>query len=115
MGLKLRWLQWAMMLKRLRGGRLADWDREKRRASVALSRELDELRKERLDRLNEDLAKERDNARLAEERRQAEESRRMEREALDIGAAFAARLLGALACPELESRLDEILSGTDNQ
>jgi len=85
--------------------RLADWDRERAGARETLAHELDAERQRRLAELEEDLATQREKARVADERRLGEFQRHAEERAVAQGARFAAKLLDRLNGPELDARL----------
>lgn len=89
-------------------GRLAEWQEERRKAREALGRELDEERSKRMAALQADLEQEKENARVREERRQADATYRLEDAALVQGARFAARVLQQAAGPDMETRLVEL-------
>jgi F-type H+-transporting ATPase subunit b len=89
-------------------GRLAEWEHEREGARKDLAQELEAERGRRLATLQAELAQEREKARAVEERRQTEVLRELETRALAQGSAFAARLLGLAAGPELEGRLVEM-------
>jgi F-type H+-transporting ATPase subunit b len=90
-------------------GRLAEWDRERRKARDALAQELESERSRRLDELQQTLEQEREKSSVAEARRQADARHRIETEALLLGARFASRLLQQASGPELETRLVELV------
>jgi len=89
-------------------GRLADWDRERQQSRAALARELDAERNRRLAELQTTLEQEREKARVAEERRQADARRKLEETALAHATRFATQLLQQASGPELEARLVEL-------
>ncbi|HKJ50401.1 MAG TPA: F0F1 ATP synthase subunit delta [Gammaproteobacteria bacterium] len=89
--------------------RLDDWGKERQRLRDGLATDLDAERAQQLEALQSDLAAEREKARVAEARRQADAARETEQQALQQGAHFAASLLGEAAGPELEARLADIL------
>jgi len=89
--------------------RLEDWDKERQRLRDKLARELEAQRAQQLEALHADLDAEREKARVAETRRQADAARETELQALRQGSRFAARLLGEAAGPELEARLADML------
>ncbi len=86
-------------------GRLAEWERERQEAQAALARELEQERTRAKAQLKSELERERDQARAAQARREAELRRTLEAQALEQASRFAARLLQAVAGPELEARL----------
>lgn len=85
--------------------RLAEWQVEKQTALEAFQRDTELQRKQAMDELQQSLAAVREKTRVVEERQLHELQEHQEREALELGARFAARLLEALAGPELESRI----------
>ncbi len=88
--------------------RLAHWEEEKRLAKESLDQDIAREREHRLGLLDEELAK-RKEQRSAQDRREQERLKdRAESEALQLGAVFAARLLGGLAGPELDQRLQQL-------
>lgn len=99
----------AEKLQRQYENRLADWATEKKDAHASLAREMDEQRARRLSELRATLEEERRKAQAAEDRRLADLHEAAEHEALELGAKFAARLLGQSATPELQARLLELL------
>jgi F-type H+-transporting ATPase subunit b len=88
--------------------RLADWERERETARNALHAELEAERHRRLEALEAELEQGRDRTRVLAQRERREMGRRLEGEALALGARFASRLLSRLAGPALESRLVEM-------
>ncbi|GAB6066925.1 F0F1 ATP synthase subunit delta [Methylothermus subterraneus] len=89
--------------------RLAEWEAEKRRALENLQQELEAERKHRLESLAKELAAERQKAEELWAREQQDRARRLEEQALVLGAAFIARLLERLADRHLHQRLLELL------
>lgn len=89
--------------------RLADWEQERQRAREKLAGEIEAERAQRLAALQSQLDQEREKARIADQRRQADAAHKAEEAALLQAAAFAARLLGQVASPELEQRLVDLL------
>lgn len=89
-------------------GRLADWDRERQQAREALGRELEAERARKMAELQTTLEQEREKARVAEARRQADAMRKIEETALVQGARFATRLLEQASGPDMEARLVEL-------
>jgi F-type H+-transporting ATPase subunit b len=90
-------------------GRLADWGRERQRASEALARELVAERVRKMGDLQTSLNQEREKAQVAEARRQTDARRKIEQTALVQGAHFATRLLEQASGPETEARLVELV------
>jgi len=90
-------------------GRLADWDQERRQARDALAREFEAERTIKMTELQGSLQQERETARVAEARRQADAIRKIEETALMQGARFATNLLELASGPDTETRLVELL------
>lgn len=84
-------------------------DQANAQARDALERELAAERERRLAELREDLQRERDKAMALAERERAELERRAQAGALALAGRFAGRLLGAVAGPELEARLVDLV------
>jgi F-type H+-transporting ATPase subunit b len=101
--------QQADALRRQYEGRLADWQAEKQGAREALQQETEHQRKQALQALEASLAEAREKDQVVEQRRQQELEQHMAREALELGARFASRLLQGLAGPELEARILDLL------
>lgn len=99
----------AEALKEQYGGRLATWETEKREAADRLAREIEAERARRLEELARSLEEEKEKSRVASERRWSEQKRAVERQALELGATFSARLLETASGPELEARLVALL------
>lgn len=95
----------AAELKARYEGRLAEWELEREKARGALQTEIEAERGRKLEALRGTLELEREKARVLDERRRAEASHQLEDEALSLGARFTARLLTAIASPELEATL----------
>ena len=102
--------QEAEQLQQQYEGRIADWESERRQAREALAGELDAERARRMTEIQADLEQERERSRVAEARRQANETRMLEEKAMSQAARFASRLLGLAAGPDLHQRLVEILT-----
>lgn len=90
-------------------GRLAAWDEERRQAREKLAEELHADRTRKLEELKTTLEQERQRARVAEERRLNDARQAMEDTALAQGALLATRLLEQAACPEIETKLVELV------
>ncbi len=88
--------------------RLADWEQEKETARIALQRHVESERRQRLEALADELKEERKKAQVLAERELRETERRLQSQALALGANFATRLLRRLAGPELEAKLIEV-------
>jgi F-type H+-transporting ATPase subunit b len=89
--------------------RLTRWEEERKQARAQLQGELEGERARRMQELEELLAREREKAKVVEQRELTETLRRNEATALTQGARFASRLLGYASGPELETRLLELL------
>jgi F-type H+-transporting ATPase subunit b len=92
-------------LKQQYAGRLEAWEAEKSKAKEQLAREIEQERARKLSELTAALEQEKEKARVAEQRQQAEKERALAQQALKQGAIFSSRLLELAAGPELESRL----------
>ncbi|TGD72583.1 ATP F0F1 synthase subunit B [Mangrovimicrobium sediminis] len=92
-------------------GRLADWERERGQALEALHHEVEAERARRLEEVATEVAAEREKNRVLQGHRDAQTAARLQAEALDNAAGFAARLLGAGASAELEGRLIDLALG----
>ena len=104
----------AEVLKRNYDDRLAEWRQEKSAAMKQLQEEVANERRRLLEELQHDLEQERQKAGILNQRLMQEEKQNMERQALQQGSAFSARLLARLAGPDLESRLiDALLDDLD--
>ena len=86
-------------------GRLTKWETERQSAREALRGELASERERLLADLNAELRQEREKATAITERERSAMRRRDQEWALRLGAAFASRLLGSLAGPQLELSL----------
>lgn len=85
--------------------RLEDWEHEKAMALGALQRELADMRRQRLEALDAELADQREKDRVLAQQERHELERRLESRAMALGANFAARLLERVAAADLEKRL----------
>ncbi len=95
--------------------RLVEWEHEKEQMRARVVQEVNEERTRLLEGLQTSLQAERDKARTLEIRRIAELTRQAEEAAGTQAAQFAAKLLGRLAGPELETRLvDMVLKDLQN-
>ena len=101
--------QQADELQRQYERRLADWQVEKEHAREAFQQEMESQRKQALLGLEASLAEAREKAQVVVQRQQQELEQHMAREALELGAGFASRLLQDLAGPELEGRILDLL------
>jgi F-type H+-transporting ATPase subunit b len=85
------------------------WEEEKQAAITALHRQLEAERRTHLDRLNADLERERQKAKVLMSKQQQQLQQQAEKQALLNGAKFAGMLLQQSAGPELEARLFTLL------
>ena len=94
----------------LASGRSAQqaWERERESRLERLAEDMQRERTRRQEELEAALELEREKARAVETRRLEEQARQAERRALEQAAGFAARLLEALAGPEMEQRLTRL-------
>jgi F-type H+-transporting ATPase subunit b len=88
---------------------LAQWEEEKDAAKAQLREELAAERERLMTELETAVAEERERRRVLDERHQRDFKRGVEEQAIEQGAAFAARLLSRMATPELEARLYALL------
>lgn len=98
----------AQALEKQFQNRLADWEHEKEGLRTAFLEEVNQHRAQMMDALENSLAKERERARVVEERRLRELQDKAEIEGMATGLKFTARLLARLASPELEKRLVDL-------
>lgn len=85
--------------------RMADWQQERDRQRAALESELQTERQSRLAEMSKELEAAREQARAEDRRHWADTRAVLEDAAREQGAAFASRLLGELAGPQLENLL----------
>jgi F-type H+-transporting ATPase subunit b len=95
--------------------RLSDWDQEKQQARETLAQELETERTRKIAELKTSLEQEKEKARIAEGRRQADIIRKIEETALSHGARFATHLLEQASGPDTEKRLVELVVSELNQ
>ncbi|SDZ81005.1 F0F1 ATP synthase subunit delta [Microbulbifer marinus] len=100
----------AQELQKKYQGRLEQWQAERQQAREVLENELKAERAQRQAALQQELAQQREKAAAMEQRRQRDQHRKLELQALEQGSQFAARLLERAAGPELEERLGEMLT-----
>jgi len=98
----------AEALKRQYGERLADWEREKRTVLDALDQQIEQERAKRRQQLEDELEQQRLKYLAREQQQQSQWRSQAEAEAMQLGGAFAARLLQALSCPELDQHLQQL-------
>lgn len=89
--------------------RLADWEHEKEQLRTALLEEISRQRTQMTAALEDSLAKERERARVLEERRLKESQELAAAEGISKGLQFVSCLLTRLASPELEKRLVDVM------
>ena len=99
----------AEVLQQQYEGRLVDWEQEKQKITDSLQQEIQAERVKLLDQLSVELADERKKTIVVEQRHQAELQQQYQEEAMIHGARFASKLLHAVASPELEKQLFELL------
>ncbi len=85
------------------------WEEEKQAAITALHRQFEAERRTHLDRLNADLERERQKAKVLMSKQQQQLQQQAEKQALLNGAKFAGMLLQQSAGPELETSLFTLL------
>lgn len=85
--------------------RVADWEQEKEKARAQLRDELEAERARGAAELRAALESERKRREALDAREAAQRARELEEQALRQASAFASRLLGGLAGPELETRI----------
>jgi F-type H+-transporting ATPase subunit b len=85
--------------------RLADWETEKQALRAQALRDVDAERTQRMAEVERAVAQERERREVLARRQTQDWRNRVEADALAQGAAFAARLLGRVAAPEVEARL----------
>jgi F-type H+-transporting ATPase subunit b len=88
--------------------RLAEWQQDKLAAREELQRELQQQRSHAMEELQKTLGAEREKVQVLEQRRAHEFEEHRQREALQLGARFASKLLHDLSGPELEARIVEL-------
>jgi F-type H+-transporting ATPase subunit b len=98
----------ADQLKTRYEARLSDWETERQAARAALEQELVQERGKRLRQLDDELDRQRLKHAARDLQQQTQWRRQAETEALQLGAAFASRLLTTLAGPELDRRLQQL-------
>jgi F-type H+-transporting ATPase subunit b len=87
--------------------RLADWEQEREEARQQLYREMENERERLHAGLEQEMEAERQKEAVLAERQLEEQQRQNEVQALEQGARFVARLLEAVASPEVQDRLFE--------
>ena len=89
--------------------RLADWQLEKQEAQRTLDASLQKERERQMSALQADLGAEREKEKVLEQRKREHETQQIVETALQQGAQFASHLLCAVAEPELEKQLVNLL------
>ena len=85
--------------------RLAEWQQDKQAAREELQREMQQQRSRAMEELQETLGAEREKVQVLEQRQANELEAHRQREALQLGARFASKLLQDLSGPELEAQI----------
>jgi len=98
----------AKALKNQYEARLVDWEQEKRSAFDALEQQLAQERSNKLQQLDDELEQQRLKHQAREQQQQTLWRSQAETRALQLGSAFAARLLKGLTGPELDLRLQQL-------
>jgi F-type H+-transporting ATPase subunit b len=88
--------------------RLVEWEQEKRVAMEALSQEIARDRERRLKEVDDELEQQRLKHQARDQQQQVMWRSQAEAGALQLGSAFAARLLRELAGPEVDKRLRQL-------
>ena len=101
--------QEAQALKDQYEARLADWQQEKRGLLEQQEQQMAGERSKRLQQLDAELEQQRLKHQARDQQLQTQWRSHAESEALQLGGAFAARLLKALTGPELDLRLQQML------
>lgn len=99
----------AEVLREQYENRLADWENEREAGRQQLQREIEEERRRQMATLQQELAAEREKDAVLAGRQEQEQQRQNEVLALEQGARFVARLLEAVASPEVQAKLFEHL------
>lgn len=89
--------------------RLTDWEGERQEARKQLQQEMAKEQSRLQSELQQGIAAERKKNEVLATRQAEEQQRQAEIRALELGARFVARLLGALASEEMQDRLLELL------
>lgn len=99
----------AQQLKRQYENRVAEWEKEKAAAREAMLSTLNTEKSRLMAELDESLQQERLRHQVLEQRRIAEVTERLTKDASAKAARFASQLLGRLACAELEAKICQVL------
>ena len=95
----------AQILQQKYATRVQDWEQEKSATRRKLHDEIEKQRKQLMEQLHDELDQERQKEDVINQRRLAAETEQNERQALEQGAAFSARLLARLAGSDLETSI----------
>jgi F-type H+-transporting ATPase subunit b len=87
-----------------------EWERERASARADFDQSLTVERTRRIQAIEQEIERQRQQADTLDARRQEEAERRTQERALELAATFAATLLSRIADPNLETRLLEMLS-----
>jgi F-type H+-transporting ATPase subunit b len=98
----------AKALKQQYEQRLAEWEEEKRGALDGLEQQIEQERSKRSQQLDDELQQQRLKHQARDEQQQNQWRSQAESEALQLGAAFATRLLQKLSGTELDLRLQQL-------
>ena len=98
----------AEALKKQYEARLAEWEREKRGALDSLEQQVAQERSKRLKQLDDELELQRLRQQARDQQQQTQWRSQAEAEALQLGGAFATRLLKTLSCAELDIHLQQL-------
>ena len=90
-------------------GRLTDWEHEKQQKREVLQQEIQEERQKRMEQITTELKNERKKAEVIEQRLKTEQQNHYLEQATLRAARFASKFLSAVASPELESKMVDIL------
>ena len=90
-------------------GRVREWEQEKERQREEFRKELNEEKTRQLKIIENLVATEREKAEAQEEKQAAERRAQNEKEAMKHAMEFTSRLLSALASPDLEGKIVEIV------
>lgn len=88
--------------------RLTEWEQDKRDVLDDLERQIEQERSKRLQQLDDEVERQRLKYQARDEQQQNQWRNQAETEALQLGGAFAARLLKGLTGPELDLRLQQL-------
>lgn len=100
--------QAAQSLKDQYEARMAELETQRQASLDALEQQMAQERNQRLQALDADLEQQRVKHQARDQQQRSQWRTQAEAEALQLGGIFAARLLQALACPELDQRLQQM-------